>query len=392
MPSPIYISRPPSGFSMLAVLRGLQLTVLGAIRALRNPYLVESGYYKKSARAILISLAIQIVLWLPIWLLRFIIWMLMLVSSPDAIANFQQIVDTLEFIENNVLNIGLFLVSAVRFFQPEMDEMFLFSLEFVDKVYKKKHPESHREFYGSLSHTHKHHEERKHHGHNYPKPTDIAGWLDFFSNFLTKDSGFVQFVKRYLKHSALSLVIFLLSGVPVLGRIILPVTSFYSLNKVVGTPTALVLFAVGLAVERKYMIIFLSTFWGGRRLVRELLAPFFSRVPLDRENRDLWFKAREGIMFGFGCGFYWFLKVPFFGVLVYGIAEASSAYLISKVSEPLPPPHSSTHEMEQWVKHEIEWTTKEKFLSGYTLDHDGFGVTPGIPGAFTHQTALEEKK
>ena len=120
MPSPIYISRPPSGFSALAVLRGLQLTVLGAVRALRNPYLVESGYYKKSARAILISLAIQIVLWLPIWLLRFLIWVLMLVSSPTAIANFQQIVDTLEFIENNVLNIGLFLVSAVRFFQPEM--------------------------------------------------------------------------------------------------------------------------------------------------------------------------------------------------------------------------------------------------------------------------------
>lgn len=376
---------------MLAVLRGLQLTVLGAVRALKNPYLVQSGYYKKSAKAILISLIIQIALWLPIWLLRFLIWMLMLVASPTAISNFQNIVDTLEFIENNVLNIGLFLVSAVRFFQPEMDELFLFSLEFVDKIYKKKHPESNRYFYSPLAHTQKHHAAHKRIAHTYPKPTDIAGWLEYLGQFLTHDSGFIQFLKRYLKHSALSLAVFLLSGVPIFGRVVLPATSFYSLKKVIGTSSAVAIFAVGLIVERKYMIIFLSTFWGGRRLVRELLAPFFSRVPLDHEGRELWFKAREGIMFGFGCGFYWFLKVPFVGVLAYGIAEASSAYLISKVSEPLPPPGSSNHDLEKWVQHEIEWTTKEKFLSGYTLNNDGFGTAVGIPGAFVRQRLPEAK-
>jgi hypothetical protein len=41
---------------------------------------------------------------------------------------------------------------------------------------------------------------------------------------------------------------------------------------------------------------------------------------------------REGILFGFAVGFYIFLKIPLLGILIYGIAEVSTAYLITKIT------------------------------------------------------------
>lgn len=358
----------------------------------------------------------------------------MLIASEAAMKSLYSIIDTLEFIENDVLNIGLFLVTAVRFFQPEMDDMFLMSLKFVDGVYKQKHPESNRNYYGNLI---------QYHGGNikaiagpppvvtqqakashpvtndpsYPPPLpprtqpplyDQAfvvqqqtnavppvpamnngkpaipkkqgNWVQQLISQFRNNKAFAMFLQRSIKRSIFSIVIFMLSGTPIIGRFITAGVSFYSFHKIVGTATALAIFAIGLSVERRYMIIFLSTFWGGRSLVRGLLAPYFTRVPFTRAERDQWFKAREGIMFGFGCGFYWILKIPFVGVLGYGIAEASAAYLITKVSEPLPPPGP---ELYKWVENEMTWTKQNVMLSGATLNTDGFGdAVPIIPGGW----------
>lgn len=453
--SPVYISRPPAGFSALAVLRGLQLTFLGAVRALKNPYLIESGYYQRAGRAIGVSFIIQIILWVPIWILQFVVWCLMLVASESVVAYLRDTVDALEFIENNVLNVGLFLVSAVRFFQPEMDNMFLMSLQFVDSVYKKKHPESTRSYYSNLTQSHGHHNEvpqpfsntpvyenqtfsgtpvygnqtinegysqlgektfsdtpvygSKAINEGYsqfnekpplpPRPSEqsssftsqtkqidrrtgslVQVYIKKVTTFWKNNKGFGIFIQRSLKRSAFSLGVYFLSGLPVIGRFVTPAVSFYSFNNVVGTPTALGIFAIGLAIKKRYMFMFLSTFWGGRSLVHGLLAPYFARVPFTKPEREQWFKAREGIMFGFGCGFYWVMKTPFIGVLAYGIAEASAAYLITKVSDPLPPPGP---ELNKWVETELTWTKQDTFLSGVTLDTDGFGdATPIVPGSW----------
>lgn len=351
----------------------------------------------------------------------------MLIASESAMKSLYSIIDTLEFIENDVLNIGLFLVTAVRFFQPEMDDMFLMSLKFVDSVYKQKHPESNRNYYSNLI---------QYHGGNIksiagppplvpqqananppvaidpsyppplpprtqPPPYDQAfvvqpntvqpngkpasskkqgNWVQQLITQFKNNKAFTMFLQRSIKRSIFSIVIFMLSGTPIIGRLITAGVSFYSFHKVVGTATALGIFAIGLSVERRYMIIFLSTFWGGRSLVRGLLAPYFTRVPFTRAERDQWFKAREGIMFGFGCGFYWILRIPFVGVLGYGIAEASAAYLITKVSEPLPPPGPDLY---KWVENEMTWTKQDVMLSGATLNTDGFGeAVPIIPGGW----------
>ena len=72
----------------------------------------------------------------------------------------------------------------------------------------------------------------------------------------------------------------------------------------------------------------------------------------------MWFRDREGLLFGFGIGFYIFLKIPLLGVLIYGIAEASTAYLITKITDPPPPPTYS----EKFAESQVRWTNKHEFL------------------------------
>jgi hypothetical protein len=53
------------------------------------------------------------------------------------------------------------------------------------------------------------------------------------------------------------------------------------------------------------------------------------------------------------------LKIPLVGVLIYGIAEASTAYLITKITDPPPPPAES----KEWAEHQVQWKNKHEFMS-----------------------------
>lgn len=65
------------------------------------------------------------------------------------------------------------------------------------------------------------------------------------------------------------------------------------------------------------------------------------------------------MLYGFAVAFFAFLKIPLLGVLIYGIAEASTAYLITKITEPPPPPQ----EAEEFKKKDVKWENKHEFLS-----------------------------
>ena len=75
-------------------------------------------------------------------------------------------------------------------------------------------------------------------------------------------------------------------------------------------------------------------------------------------QKKSWFHDREGLLFGFGVGFYILLKIPLLGVLIYGIAEASTAYLITKITDPPPPPAYSR----EFAESQVKWTNKHEFL------------------------------
>ena len=88
------------------------------------------------------------------------------------------------------------------------------------------------------------------------------------------------------------------------------------------------------------------------------LEPYFSRIRFTKAQKRAWFHDREGILFGFAVGFWIFLKIPLLGVLIYGIAEASTAFLITKITDPPPGPAYSS----DFAESQVRWTNKHEFL------------------------------
>lgn len=168
-----------------------------------------------------------------------------------------------------------------------------------------------------------------------------------------------MFVFRFLRKGLISLAVFGASYLPYVGRFVLPAASFYTFNRAVGLGPASLIFGVGVCLPRRYLVIFLQTYFSSRSLMRELLEPYFARVRFTKQEKRKWFHNREGILFGFGIGFYVLLRVPLLGVLIYGIAEASTAYLITKITDPPPPASRSTG----FAQSQQEWRNKHEFLS-----------------------------
>lgn len=168
-----------------------------------------------------------------------------------------------------------------------------------------------------------------------------------------------QFLFRFFRKGAISLAVYALSYIPLVGRFVLPAASFYTFNRAVGLGPASLIFGVGVCLPRRYLVIFLQTYFSSRSLMRELLEPYFARIHFSREEKRTWFHNREGILFGFGIGFYTLVRVPLLGVLIYGIAEASTAYLVTKVTDPPPPASQSAG----FAARQQVWRNKHEFLN-----------------------------
>ncbi len=88
-------------------------------------------------------------------------------------------------------------------------------------------------------------------------------------------------------------------------------------------------------------------------------------------------------------GFYIFLKIPLLGVLIYGIAEASTAFLITKITDPPPPPAKS----ERFAESQVRWTNKHEFLKLPLANLDAHNVhTDDLKQNPLHISELPEKK
>lgn len=77
---------------------------------------------------------------------------------------------------------------------------------------------------------------------------------------------------RFGRRAAISLAIFALSYLPVIGRFILPAASFYTFNNAVGPIPATVIFGSGLFLPKRYLIVFLQSYFTSRRFMRELVS------------------------------------------------------------------------------------------------------------------------
>lgn len=130
------------------------------------------------------------------------------------------------------------------------------SLEWVDQTYMQKHksedPKRLRAlYYPNLRMYTTHGDTSKHR-----TPTDAA----------------IAFLIRFGRRAGISLAIYLLSYLPVIGRFVLPAASFYTFNNAVGPLPAAVIFGSGIFLPRRYLVVFLQSYFSSRSLMRELVS------------------------------------------------------------------------------------------------------------------------
>lgn len=371
MPSPIFISKPPPGFSILAILRGIQLALLGAYRSLQNPKLFQSSYYKQAWTAVKYSVLLQFILLLPLLSLKVFFKFLSLLFTHDR--DLDNIVGNLGYFQKNVLNLGVFVISGVRFLGPDLDQLFLTSLKFIDNVYITKHPDRtdhqyHDNLLAMSART------------NDFQYTKSSNWFTSVKSMYKNSGEFSSFLQRYAKSCAFNICIFFLCRVPKIGPIILGLISFQNFNDKVGTVAASVIFIILQTLPKHYSVLFLTIYWGSRNMIHDLLLPYFVRIHVSKTEKEQWMKSREELLFGFGLCYYFLIyQFPWIGILIYGFAESSIAYLVTKVTDP---PPSQRNQLINWNLSQLVWDKEKEssVLHGTFVDVDE-GFAP-IPGSF----------
>jgi hypothetical protein len=81
-----------------------------------------------------------------------------------------------------------------------------------------------------------------------------------------------MFLMRFGRKAGISLAVFALSYVPYVGRFVLPAASFYTFQKVGGLGPAAIVFGTGIFLPRRYLVIFLQSYFSSRSLMRELVS------------------------------------------------------------------------------------------------------------------------
>ncbi|KAG9206681.1 hypothetical protein G6514_003521 [Epicoccum nigrum] len=254
-------------------------------------------------------------------------------------------------------------MTMMRYITPTLDRMFMDSLEWVDRTYAEKHK------------TEDPHNLRAMYAQNLEKYPTHAPKDPNEKKKSIKDTVVLMALKQGRK-AGISLAVLALSYLPYVGKFVLPAASFYTFNKAVGPQPAVAIFAGSLLLPRRYLVSFLQAYFSSRTLMRELLEPYFTRVRYNKEQKKLWFKDRAGVLFGFGLGFYIFVKIPLVGVLIYGLAEASTAYLITKITEPPLPPN----EAEKFKEESLRWKNKHEFLELPWQHMDSYNISMHKPG------------
>ncbi|KAI9779967.1 MAG: hypothetical protein M1835_004601 [Candelina submexicana] len=362
-----------SNFDPNAIIRGAQLTIVGALRALQNPGLFKYEHYRQAAIAVCAGVSIRLAIALPIVGVKALLWFLSLFFNFEAATWDDKVVGGLDFLANSVLQVPFFLMTLMRYITPTLDEMFMDSLQWVDQTYYQKH---------------KSEDPRNLRATYYPNLRLYSAHGETSGRRTPYDAA-VMFLMRFGRRAGISLGIYMLSYLPVVGRFVLPGASFYTFNNAVGPLPATVIFGTGIFLPRRYLVVFLQSYFSSRGLMRELLEPYFSRIRFTKEQKRRWFRDREGLLFGFGAGFTLFMKIPILGVLIYGIAEASTAYLITKITDPPPPPVYG----KEFAETQVRWTNKHEFLKLPLANLDAHNIETEAPGQHpVHTGELQGKK
>lgn len=254
-------------FDLNAILRGAQLTVVGALRALQNPKLFEMDIYRQAAVAVAAGVVIRVLVEVPVLVAKILIWILSFMVNLESATWDNTILEGLDFITNVVLQVPFFLMNIRQLIPigPSLDEMFMISLEWVDFTYVAKHKTDNPETLRSMYHSN-----LKQYSTKSATAKSRGSSLD----------AILHLVSRFGRRAVLSLGVYFLSFLPIIGRFVLPAASFYTFHKAVGPVPAGVIFGVGTLLPRRYLAIFLQSYFASRSLTRELVryAPILQKT------------------------------------------------------------------------------------------------------------------
>ncbi|KAI9299555.1 hypothetical protein BJ944DRAFT_172218 [Cunninghamella echinulata] len=287
---------------------GMEYAVEGIYLVFKNPHIRQKKFLR-----ILVSLFIlSIVLWIlthllvtvPLKLVRSVVFVF---KGPGGDMNgIEGLLDTTQrTINDMVAYVPVIALLFMRYVYPKpLDDLFIESLRYIDE------PLTARQSSSDLL--------------NKEKKEKKDKWL-----------GMKLYIRRTWKKVRLGILVFLLSLIPVVGKFVFPAVGAYSSFKALGRTQGI---AVGICfffLPQWATMKLVRALIGMRSLVRELLEPYFSRMKMTHKEKIKWFSGRKDIIFGFSAIAYLIIRIPYIGLINYGIAQCAVCYILTKVIDPV---------------------------------------------------------
>ncbi|KAI8340483.1 hypothetical protein BC941DRAFT_467654 [Chlamydoabsidia padenii] len=140
-----------------------------------------------------------------------------------------------------------------------------------------------------------------------------------------------SYIHRTWKRLRLGVLILMLSLLPTVGRFVVPLAGAYATWQSLGDTQALAVGLCFLVLPRWTTLRLIRALMGMRTLMRELLEPYFVRMGMTHSQKKRWFYGRKNVLLGFSAIAYLLIRIPYFGFVGYGVAQAAAAYMLTTV-------------------------------------------------------------
>ncbi|CAO3614538.1 unnamed protein product [Cunninghamella blakesleeana] len=306
---------------------GMEYAVEGVYLVFKNPHIRQRNLLVLS---IILWIITHLLVTVPLKLVRAVIFVF---KGPGGdMSNIEGLLETTQRTINDIVAyVPVIALFFMRYIYPKpLDDLFLESLRFID------------ERNTSIANYTTNPQERKecleHIGYLEGLTKKQQEQLEIMKEKKIKRDkwlGMKLYMKRTWKKLRLGLLVFLLSLLPVVGKFVFPAVGAYSSFKALGKTQGIAVGICCLFLPRWATMKLVRSLIGMRALVRELLEPYFTRMNMSHKEKLKWFSGRKDIIFGFSAIAYLIIRVPYFGLINYGIAQCAVGYILTKVIDPI---------------------------------------------------------
>eukprot|EP01133_Synstelium_polycarpum_P020518 gene20518-24629_t len=150
---------------------------------------------------------------------------------------------------------------------------------------------------------------------------------------IVKQYPFSDYLKRLGKMAFFGVSVYLMSLLPYVGTVIIPISQFIYSREPLGNGMAFVLSVTSLHPSFKsFASHSLKALMASYSLAKELLEVYYCRVP--DAKQEVYINRRYfGWLFGFSIACMYCLSIPYIGVSLWGIAQGSAAVFVLQILE-----------------------------------------------------------